>query len=71
MQSWKSRPAPGVGTNYSRGGGISATGGSGTVGAGALISRNRLEGLPWLKIMIVVIAIVLLGIAYVAATHPH
>jgi hypothetical protein len=49
--------------NYSRGGGVTATGGV------ALESQRRPEkktgaGLPYLKIMIVIIVIVLIGLAW-------
>ena len=61
--SWNAKPRPAIGMNYSRGGGVTATGGV------APESRRRLEktpgeGLPYLMIMIVIIMIVLLGLAW-------
>jgi hypothetical protein len=49
--------------NYSRGGGVTATGGT------ALETRRKPgkktdEGLPYLKIMIAIIVLVLLGLAW-------
>jgi cobalamin biosynthesis Mg chelatase CobN len=49
--------------NYSRGGGVTATGGI------ALETRRRPEkkteeGLPYLKIMMVIIVLILLGLAW-------
>jgi len=61
--SWNAKPRPAIGMNYSRGGGVTATGGV------ALESRRRSEkktggGPPYLKIMIVIIVLVLLGLAW-------
>jgi hypothetical protein len=67
MQSWKKRPAPGVGMNYGKGGSVTATGVQG--------GRTRLRekggpGIPWLKFMVAAIAIILLGIAYLVLSAP-
>jgi len=61
--SWNAKPRPAIGMNYSRGGGVTATGGI------APESRRKPEkktgeGFPYLKIMIVVIALILLGLAW-------
>lgn len=61
--SWNAKPRPAIGMNYSRGGGVTATGGV------APETRRRPEkktgeGLPYLKIMIGVIVLVLLGLAW-------
>lgn len=63
IASWNAKPRPAIGMNYSRGGGVTATGGI------APESRHRpekkaQEGLPYLKIMIVIIVLVLLGLAW-------
>jgi len=62
IQSWKKKPAPGVSLNYGKGG-VTVTGGGyipGKVGA----KRKTGAGIPWLKVMIAVIAVILLGVAY-------
>lgn len=65
LASWNAKPRPAVGMSYSRGGGVTATGGI------ALESRHRTEtraeaGIPYLKIMIAVVVLVLLGLAWLA-----
>ena len=65
--SWNAKPRPAIGMNYSQGGGVTATGGV------APETRRRPEkktgeGLPYLKIMIVIIVLVLLGLAWLALT---
>jgi hypothetical protein len=65
ISSWNARPRPPVGLRYQRGGGVTVTGG------GAPESRRRAgrkepEGLPYLKILIGIIAIILLGLAWLA-----
>ena len=63
--SWNSKPRPAVGMIYSRGGGVSATGG---VAADARpgAAKRADEGIPYLKIMIAIIILVLLGLAGLA-----
>lgn len=61
--SWNAKPRPAIGMNYSRGGGVTATGGI------AVESRRRQEkntggGLPYLKIMIGILVIILLVLAW-------
>jgi hypothetical protein len=53
--------------NYSRGGGVTATGGIAPETRRKPEKRAG-EGLPYLKIMIVVIALVLFGLAWLALT---
>lgn len=65
--SWNAKPRPAIGMSYSKGGGVTATGGI------ALESRRERkkkarEGLPYLKIMVAVIALVLLGLAWLVLT---
>jgi uncharacterized protein len=65
--SWNTKPRPAIGVSYSRGGGVTPTGGI------ALEPRHRPEkkageGLPYLKIMIVIIVLVLLGLAWLVLT---
>jgi hypothetical protein len=63
--SWNAKPRPAIGMNYSRGGGVTVTGGV------APETRRRPEkktgeGLPYLKIMIGIIVLVLLGLVWLA-----
>lgn len=65
--SWNAKPRPAVGMTYSRGGGVTASNGI------ALENRRTPEkkqgdGLPYLKIMIVVIVLVLLGLGWLVLT---
>jgi hypothetical protein len=61
--SWNAKPRPAIGMNYRQGGGVTSTGGV------APVSRRRPEnqtgeGLPYLKIMIVIIVLILVGLAW-------
>jgi hypothetical protein len=65
--SWNAKLRPAIGMNYSRGSGVTATGG--------IVPETRRrpekkagEGLPYMKIMIVIIVLVLLGIAWQVLT---
>lgn len=62
--SWNAKPRPAVSMSYSKGGGVSATGGI------AVETRHRAKkeaaGIPYLKIMAVIIALILLGLAWLA-----
>jgi uncharacterized protein len=63
--SWNAKPRPAIGMNYSRGGGVKATSGV------ALESRRKpekgtVEGHPYLKTMLVILVLVLLGLALLA-----
>jgi hypothetical protein len=65
--SWNAKPRPAIGPNYSRDGGVTAT------GRIALETRRRPEkempdGLPYLKIMTFIMALVLLGLAWLGLT---
>jgi hypothetical protein len=65
--SWNAKPRPAIGMNYSRSDGVTATGGV------ALDTRRRQEkkageGLPYLKIMIAIVVLVLLGLAWLVLT---
>ena len=65
--SWNARPRPAIGMNYSRGGGVTATGGIVTETRRRPEKKTE-EGLPYLKIMIAIIVLVLLGLAWLALT---
>jgi len=60
--SWNSKPRPSVGMSYSRGGGVSATGGIATDTRRGP-AKKAADGIPYLKIMIAVIILILLGLA--------
>ncbi|HUH78347.1 MAG TPA: AN1-type zinc finger domain-containing protein [Methanoregula sp.] len=70
LASWKKKPAPGVGLKYGRGGGVTATGGGYIPGRQAGTRKKTGAGIPWLKIMIAAIAIILLGIGYIVLSSP-
>ena len=65
--SWNAKPRPPVGMSYSKGGGVTATGG--------IVQESRRrpekkteERLPFLKIMIGIVVLVLLGLAWLVLT---
>ncbi len=59
---WNAKPVPATGTRYSQGGGVAATGG---IAHGRSRSEKKTaEGVPYLKIMIVIILLALLGLAW-------
>jgi hypothetical protein len=60
--SWNSKPRPAVGMSYSRGGGVSATGGVAVESQRGTAKKASVE-IPYLKIMIAVIVLILLGFA--------
>ena len=60
--SWNSKPRPAVGMSYGRGGSVSATGGVAADARRGSIKKAD-GGIPYLKIMIAVIILVLLGLA--------
>jgi hypothetical protein len=62
--SWNAKPRPAVGMNYSMGGGVSATGGI-VVDIGHR-AKHEAAGIPYLKIMAVIIILILLGLAWLA-----
>jgi len=67
IASWKRKPVPSVGMNYSKGGGISPT--SGAARAPRSESTKKMgEGLPYLKIMIGVVVLVLLVLGWLVLT---
>jgi hypothetical protein len=61
--SWNAKPRPAIGMNYSRGGGVTATGGTAPESR-CKPEKKTGESLPYLKIMIVIIALILLGLAW-------
>jgi hypothetical protein len=53
--------------NYSKGGGVSATVGAAPASRDEPAKKNR-EGIPYLKIMIAVVVLILLGLAWLVLT---
>jgi hypothetical protein len=62
---WNAKPRPAIGMNYSRGGGVTATCGIAPEVRRKPEKRTG-EGLPYLKIMIIIVVLVLLGLAWLA-----
>lgn len=61
--SWNSKPRPAVGMSYSQGGGVAATGGVAAETRRA--AKPKAAGqIPYLKIMIAVIVLIVLGLAW-------
>jgi uncharacterized protein len=65
--SWNAKPRPAAGMNYRRGGEVTATGG--------IAQESRRErkmktekGLPYLKIMIAILLLTLIGLAWLVLT---
>jgi hypothetical protein len=53
--------------NYSKGGGVSATVGAAPASRGESVKKKG-EGIPFLKIMIAIVVLVLLGLAWLVLT---
>ena len=65
IASWKKKPLPSIGMKYGRGGGVTATSG-GYRESTRTPAKKAGRAIPWLKIMLAVIAIIIFGIAYLA-----
>jgi hypothetical protein len=65
--SWNAKPRPAVGMSYSKGGGVSATGGV-IVDSRRGSAKKAAGEIPYLKIMVVIIALILLGFAWLVLT---
>jgi len=61
---WKKKPHPPVGLSYSKGGGVTATGSGYGADSRHITKKKKGEGIPYLKIMIAIIVLILIGIAY-------
>lgn len=61
--SWNAKPRPAVGMNYGKGGSVSATGGV-VVDARRGSAKNTGMDIPYLKILAAIIALILLGLAW-------
>ncbi|PKL68078.1 MAG: hypothetical protein CVV30_12100 [Methanomicrobiales archaeon HGW-Methanomicrobiales-1] len=60
---WNSKPGPAVGISYGKGGRATPTGGGYIAGPRRSLEKKRAEGIPYLKIMIAIIVLILLGLA--------
>lgn len=65
--SWNKKPRPAIGMSYSHGGGVSATGGIAADSRPARAQEPPRQ-VPYLKIMAVILALILLGIAWLVLT---
>ena len=61
---WNSKPRPAVGISYGKGGGATPTGGGYIAGSRHTAKTKKGAGVPYLKIMIAVIVLILIGLAW-------
>jgi len=66
LASWKKKPAPGVGLNYGKGGGVTVTGGGYIPDRRAGTKKQPGREIPWLKIMAAAVALIAIAILYLA-----
>ena len=70
LTSWQKKPVLGVGMRYGRGSGVTATSG------GYAESRHASQGktgkeIPWLKVMVAIMLIILLAIIFLVISGYH
>lgn len=68
---WNSKPRPAVGISYNKGGGATPTGGGYIAESGREAKRKHNAGIPYLKIMIAIIVLILIGIAFLMFSGYH
>ncbi|MDP2796752.1 MAG: AN1-type zinc finger protein [Methanoregula sp.] len=68
---WNSKPRPAVGISYGKGGGATPTGDGYIADSRCDAKKKRGDGIPYLKIMIAIIVLILLGIAYLVFSGYH
>jgi hypothetical protein len=61
---WKKKPLPSVGLSYSKGGGVTATGSGYRADSRREKQGKPYERIPWLKIMIAIVAIIILVLLF-------
>jgi hypothetical protein len=61
---WKGKPGPAVGISYGKGGRATPTGGGYIPDSQHYTKKKRGEGIPYLKIMIAIIVLIVLGITW-------
>jgi hypothetical protein len=70
--SWNAKPRPAVSLNYGKGGGVTVTGGGYLPDQRRNAKKKSADGLPWLKIMAVIMVLILLGLAwFILSGYPH
>jgi len=69
--NWNSKPAPSIGLRYGKSGGISVTGGGYIPDSRRDAKKRTATGIPYLRIMIVVIVLVLLGFVWLVLNGYH
>jgi hypothetical protein len=68
---WNSKPRPAVGISYRKGGGATPTGGGYLADSRNLSKNKQGPSIPYLKIMIAVIVLILLGFAGLVFSGYH
>jgi uncharacterized protein len=64
ISSWNAKPLPSVGVNYGKGGGVSVSGGGYVTESRRDTKKKPGMNVPYLRVMIAVIVLVLLGLAW-------
>jgi hypothetical protein len=67
IASWNAKPRPAVSLNYGKGG-VTVTGGGYIPDQRRSARKTRADRLPWLKIMAVIVALILLGVAWLVVS---
>jgi hypothetical protein len=68
---WNRKPRPAVGISYGKGGGATATGGGYIADSGSMVRKKAGMGIPYFKIMIAIIVLILIGIAWLVSSGYH
>jgi hypothetical protein len=68
---WNSKPRPAVGISYGKGGSATATGGGYIAESRHTPNKKQGKGIPYLKIMIAIIVLILIGIAWLVFSGYH
>ena len=61
---WNNKPRPAIGISYKKGGGATPTGGGYLADSGRDTKKRQGGSIPYLKIMIAIIVLILIGIAW-------
>ena len=68
---WNSKPHPAVGLSYKKGSGATPTGGGYIADLQGNAKKKQGSGTPYLKIMIAIIVLILLGVAWLVFSRYH